>query len=102
MKAMLTRGPTAGTKTFFVCAAVVLCCLALFSGCKPGAAVRGKNQGPQELVMPSKGAYTGAYVDFGEGEDHVTYDAITAFEKMTGKHLAVVAFGNFWGNRPSP
>lgn len=54
------------------------------------------------LIMPATGAYTGAYVDFGEGEDEVTYDALTAFEQMTGKHLAVVAFGSFWGEQNFP
>ncbi len=101
MKAMRTRGSIVGIKTVLGYVAVVLC-LVLGAGCKPGETVRAKDQGPQELVMPGKGAYTGAYVDFGEGEDNVTYDAITAFEKMTGKHLAVVAFGNFWGEQAFP
>ncbi len=35
----------------------------------------------QELAVPEKGAYTGAYVDFGEGEDDVTLEAIERFEK---------------------
>jgi hypothetical protein len=58
--------------------------------------------GPQTLLMPDKGAYTGAYVDFGEGEAEVTYDALTGFEQLTGKHLATVAFGNFWGDQAFP
>ena len=48
-----------------------------------------------EVVMPKDGAYLGAYVDFGFGEGNVTREAVTAFEQMTGKHLAVIAFGNF-------
>jgi len=102
MKAIFTRSSIAPIKTVLGCIAIVLCCLALGAGCQHDDAVRAKDQGPQELVMPGKGAYTGAYVDFGEGEDNVTYDAITAFEKMTGKHLAVVAFGNFWGEQAFP
>ncbi len=58
--------------------------------------------GAEELILPREGAYTGAYVDFGEGEDDVTYDAIAGFEKMTGKHLAVVACGSFWGEQRFP
>jgi hypothetical protein len=51
----------------------------------------------QELAVPEKGAYTGAYVDFGDGEDNVTLEALGKFEKMIGKHQAIIAFGNFWG-----
>ena len=58
--------------------------------------------GPQTLLMPTDGAYTGAFIDFGEGESHVTYDALVNFEHLTGKHLAVVAFGNFWGDQQFP
>ncbi|MCL2458585.1 MAG: glycoside hydrolase family 26 protein [Desulfobulbus sp.] len=59
-------------------------------------------EGSMALVMPKKGVYSGAYVDFGEGEAQVTYDALIAFERLTGKPLAVVAFGNFWGDRAFP
>jgi len=59
-------------------------------------------EGPASLVMPQKGAYTGAYIDFGEGEAEVTYDALTAFERLVGKPLAVVACGNFWGDQAFP
>lgn len=52
-----------------------------------------------KLVIPSDGAYTGAYVDFGEGEDNVTLEALQKFEKMVGKHQAIIAFGNFWGEQ---
>ncbi len=54
------------------------------------------------LEFPKDGIYSGAYVDFGEGESGVTYDALTNFTQMTGKHLAVVAFGNFWGDEAFP
>jgi hypothetical protein len=55
-----------------------------------------------ELTVPDKGAYTGAYVDFGEGEDDVTLEAIEGFEKMVGKHQAVIGLGNFWGEQQFP
>jgi hypothetical protein len=56
----------------------------------------------QELAVQEKGAYTGAYVDFGEGEDDVTLEAIEGFEKMVGKHQAIIALGNFWGEQHFP
>ena len=71
-------------------------------GCNKNEAADHRPEGPVSLVMPANGAYTGAYVDFGDGESHVTYDALTNFEEMTGKHLAVVAFGNFWGEQQFP
>jgi hypothetical protein len=56
----------------------------------------------QELAVPEKGAYTGAYVDFGEGEDDVTLEAIENYEKMVGRHQAIIALGNFWGEQQFP
>ena len=53
----------------------------------------------QELTVPVNGAYTGAYVDFGDGEDDVTLEAIEKYEKMVGKHQAIIAAGNFWGEQ---
>ena len=56
----------------------------------------------QQLVVPSQGAYTGAYCDFGEGEDNVTYDELDNFQRLTGKPMAIVAFGSFWGRGTFP
>jgi len=53
----------------------------------------------QKLIFPEKGAYTGAYVDFGDGENNITLEALGKFEKMVGKHQAIIAFGNFWGEQ---
>ncbi len=53
----------------------------------------------RKLAIPTDGAYTGAYVDFGEGEGNVTLDALEKFDKMVGKHQAIIAFGNFWGQQ---
>ena len=91
-------------------ALVLVLCLVLATACgrveeEAGikrVAVEAVPAGPVELVFPEQGAYTGAYVDFGEGEDDVTYDAIADFEQMTGKHLALVAFGSFWGEQAFP
>lgn len=47
--------------------------------------------------MPPTGAYTGAYVDFGDTEDDVTLAAIQKFESLVGKHQAIVASSSYWG-----
>ncbi len=54
------------------------------------------------LQIPAQGAYTGAYVDFGEGEDSVTFEALEKFETLTGKPMAIVAFGSFWARQRFP
>ena len=56
----------------------------------------------QQLQIPEKGAYTGAYCDFGDGEDGVTYEALENFQQLTGKPMALVAFGSFWGRGSFP
>jgi len=35
---------------------------------------------PMELLLPEHGAYTGAFVDFGEAEDTVALETIENFE----------------------
>jgi len=57
---------------------------------------------PQQLRVPEQGAYTGAYCDFGDGEDGVTLEAIEKFQNLTGKPLAIVAFGSFWARGSFP
>ena len=57
---------------------------------------------PRTLVVPEHGAYTGAYIDFGDKEDDVTLEAIEAFEEQTGKHQAIVAFSSYWGEQHFP
>ena len=54
------------------------------------------------MPVPPEGAYTGAYIDFGETEDHVTLEAIETFEKLVGKHQAIVASSSFWGRGGFP
>ena len=56
----------------------------------------------QQLQIPPQGAYTGAYMDWGENEDDVTYEKIVAFEKMVGKPQAIVAFSSYWGTHVFP
>ncbi len=57
---------------------------------------------PKQLVVPIHGAYTGAYINFGEAEDDVTLEAIEQFEEEAGKHQAIVAFSSFWGEQRFP
>ena len=54
------------------------------------------------LQIPEHGAYTGAYCDFDDGEDHVTLEALEKFQELTGKPLAIVAFGSFWARGSFP
>ena len=56
----------------------------------------------QQLQIPEKGAYTGAYCDFGDGEDQVTYESLENFQQLTGKPMALVALGSFWGRGTFP
>jgi len=54
------------------------------------------------LAVPDQGAYTGAYIDFGDTEDNVTLEGLERFEKLVGKHQAIVAFSSFWGEGSFP
>ncbi len=56
----------------------------------------------QQLQIPEQGAYTGAYVDFGDGEDNVTLEALENFQDLTGKPMAIVALGSFWARGSFP
>lgn len=53
-------------------------------------------------AFPETGAYTGAYIDFGETEDAVTLEGIQDFENMVGKRQAIIAFSSFWGEQRFP
>jgi beta-mannanase len=55
-----------------------------------------------EVVVPSHGAYTGAFIDFGEAEEDVTLETIEAFEAMVGKHQAIIASSSYWGEQDFP
>lgn len=59
-------------------------------------------QQQQRLVVPDHGAYTGAYIDFGDQEDDVTLEGLEEFEQMVGKHQAIVAFSSYWGEQNFP
>jgi len=54
------------------------------------------------LVVPETGVYTGAYIEFGDTEDNVTTEAISNFESLVAKRLAIVAFSSYWGEGSFP
>jgi hypothetical protein len=54
------------------------------------------------LAVPHIGAYTGAYIEFGETEDKVTLERLEWFEKTVGKHQALIAFSSYWGQGGFP
>jgi len=58
--------------------------------------------GPVEVVIPEHGAYTGAFMDFGDAEDDVTLETIEDFEQMVGKHQAIIASSSYWGEQNFP
>ena len=58
--------------------------------------------GPVEIVIPEHGAYTGAFMDFGDEEDDVNLEMIEDFETMVGKHQAIIASSSYWGEQNFP
>ena len=84
----------------------LLGCLALFTAAcdrpAPKATAPDPAAGQVKLVVPDRGAYTGAYIDFGEQEDAVTLDGIEEFEQLAGKHQAIIAFSSYWGEQSFP
>jgi hypothetical protein len=57
---------------------------------------------PAEVLIPDHGAYTGAFIDFGEAEDALTLDTVEDFEAMVGKHQAIIASSSYWGEQNFP
>ena len=92
-------------------AAHALLILVLLSGapaCKRRAQTAGEAANREskienrKLALPAHGAYTGAYIDWGDKEDTVTLEAIERFDKMVGKHQAIVASSSYWGEQAFP
>lgn len=73
----------------------------VISGCQKAPSPAPYN-GPMALAIPEKGAYTGAYIDFGDNEDNVTLEQIEDFENLVGKHQAIVASSSYWGEQSFP
>ena len=84
--------------------AIVLVGLSLaLTACREHAAVaRVDPNGPVEVVIPEYGAYTGAYMDFGDEEDDVSLEVIEDFEQLVGKHQAIIASSSYWGEQSFP
>jgi hypothetical protein len=82
---------------------VLLFCL-LAAGCRKTAltANRFDPDAPIEVVLPDRGLYTGAYMDFGDEEDDVTLETIENFEQLVGKHQAIIASSSYWGEQTFP
>jgi beta-mannanase len=76
--------------------------LLLFTACTKQPLPNSAPPAPEQLVIPAEGAYTGAYMDFGDQEDDVTLEAIEGFEKLVGKHQAIVASSSYWGEQTFP
>ncbi len=81
---------------------IILACLFLPACKKRTAQARVDPDGPVEVVLPEHGVYTGAYVDFGDEEDDVSLETIEDFEKMVGKHQAIIASSSYWGEQSFP
>ncbi|HEY2139111.1 MAG TPA: hypothetical protein VGH00_03460, partial [Chthoniobacterales bacterium] len=81
----------------------VLICAAL-AGCRKSKSQESSNSpnAPVEVVLPANGAYTGAFMDFGDSEDDVSLDTIEEFETMVGKHQAIIASSSYWGEQSFP
>lgn len=56
----------------------------------------------RKLLLPEHGVYAGAYIEFGDREDDVTLEKIEGFERMVGKHQAIVASSSYWGEQTFP
>jgi beta-mannanase len=79
----------------------IICC-GLASCKKTTTELRVDPNSPVEVVLPDHGAYTGAFMDFGDEEDDVTLEVIEDFETMVGKHQAVIASSSYWGEQNFP
>jgi beta-mannanase len=76
----------------------------ILTGCQRATihSVTLRQESGRHLMTPPHGIYTGAYVDFGETEDEVTLEQMEKFEKMVGKHQAIIASSSYWGQQSFP
>ena len=82
---------------------VALSLALVLAGCsKPSRTIQVDPNGPVEVVIPDHGAYTGAFMDFGDAEDDVTLETIEDFEEMVGKHQAIIVSSSYWGEQNFP
>jgi len=76
--------------------------IALLCGCHKTQGLKQETDTRQKVLVPQQGAYTGAYIDFGDTEDDVSLDAIENFEELVGKHQAIIASSSYWGEKSFP
>ena len=78
--------------------------VALFASCDRSAPTSNQQSAisNQQLLIPKKGIYTGAYIDWGDKEDAVSLEAIEEFERLVGKHQAIIASSSYWGEQTFP
>jgi hypothetical protein len=69
---------------------------------KPSPTTQVDPNSPVEVGIPDHGAYTGAFMDFGDAEDDVALETIEDFEEMVGKHQAIIASSSYWGEQNFP
>jgi beta-mannanase len=81
---------------------LLLACCALSSCHKTQPQAKLDRDGPVEVLLPEHGAYTGAFMDFGDEEDTVSLETIEDFEQMVGKHQAIIASSSYWGEQSFP
>src|SRR4051794_34015474 len=82
---------------------VILAVSLAVAGCrKSQSQSRTDPTAPVEVLIPATGAYTGAFMDFGDAEDEVTIETIEEFENMVGKRQAIIASSSYWGEQSFP
>ena len=84
----------------FAIISLVMMASFLLCACHKRAAA--EQPGAGEVVIPEHGAYTGAFMDFGDEEDDVSLEVIEDFEQMVGKHQAIIASSSYWGEQNFP
>src|ERR1700741_892328 len=85
-----------------VCSAASIFAVASCKRSEPAPRMEVDPSGPVEVVIPERGAYTGAFMDFGDAEDDVTLEMIEDFETLVGKHQAIIASSSYWGEQSFP
>src|SRR5436190_23811141 len=81
---------------------IILVMVGSFSFCACHKRVAAEKPQAVDVVIPEHGAYTGAFMDFGDEEDDVTLEVIEDFETMVGKHQAIIASSSYWGEQSFP
>ena len=82
-------------RALFLLAALLVC------GCDHPATQK-SDIGNRKFVIPERGIYTGAYIEFGDREDEVTLEKIEGFDRLVGKQQAIVASSSYWGEQTFP